>query len=199
MPPPCHATEINMLPAGGVSSTIGEDQGGQPGPRRGGRGRLVYRGEDGEGSGLFKDSRLVGQPCTVIAAPAARSSSISRLRTLVAKVKAYCERCSVCSLFKGQSVPVAFLSCNVCRAFRYDSNQSEYFVQTSDTVKVKRADLDRWMQASDAGDEASTRRIFIFFFVYTVGFRNAFAFLPGHAGQAGPHEADGWGSFPTFA
>ena len=40
------------------------------------------------------------------------------------------------------------------------------------------------MQASDAGDEASTRRIFIFFFVYTVGFRNAFAFLPGHAGQA---------------
>ena len=92
MPPPCHATETNMLPTGGVSSTIGEDQGGQPGPRRGGRGRLVYRGEDGEGSGLFKDSRLVGQPCTVIAAPAARSSSISWLRTLVAKVKAYCER-----------------------------------------------------------------------------------------------------------
>lgn len=192
-----------MLPAGGVSSTIGEDQGGQPGPRRGGRGRLVYRGEDGEGSGLFKDSRLEGQPRTVIAAPAARSSSISRLRTLVAKVKAYCERFKTVLVRTGRVLfcrqPFQRSKCSrwhfflamVCRAFRYDSNQSEYFVQTSDTVKVKRADLDRWMQASDAGDEASTRRIFIFFFVYTVGFRNAFAFLPGHAGQAGPHEADG--------
>ena len=70
-----------------------------------------------------------------------------------------------------QSVLVANISLDiVCRAFRYDSNLSEYFVQTSDTVKLKRADLEKWMQASDAGDQASTRRIVIFFFAYTVGF-----------------------------
>jgi hypothetical protein len=29
----------------------------------------------------------------------------------------------------------------------------EYFVQTSDTVKVKRSQLDRWMQSEDKAQE----------------------------------------------
>lgn len=44
------------------------------------------------------------------------------------------------------------------RPWRYDSEQTEYFVQTSDTVKLKKSELERWLHTKDGSEEA------VFFF-----------------------------------
>lgn len=57
---------------------------------------------------------------------------------LVSKIKQYCLR------FKAVLV----------RPFKYDASQSEFFVQTSDTVKIKKSELERWIEQTDTTDEA---------------------------------------------
>eukprot|EP00435_Cladocopium_sp_Y103_P019586 s2851_g4.t1 len=37
--------------------------------------------------------------------------------------------------------------------FKYDENVTEYFVETADTVKVKRHELDRWLSAEEKNPE----------------------------------------------
>lgn len=46
-----------------------------------------------------------------------------------------------------------------CRKWKYDEAIPEFFVQTSDVVRVKKSELDRWIQASQ-GEEAWTCLIF---------------------------------------
>ena len=36
-----------------------------------------------------------------------------------------------------------------CRPFQYDPDTNEYFVQTADTVKVKRCELEKWLSAEE--------------------------------------------------
>lgn len=55
-------------------------------------------------------------------------------------------------------LPVRLRTCtthhfHLSRKYKYDANVTEYFVQTSDTVKVKRSQLDRWMQAEEKAQE----------------------------------------------
>ena len=55
---------------------------------------------------------------------------------------------------------VSFLQSSIsalaARTWKYDKDTEEYFVQTADKVKVKKADLERWIQAADKTDEASS-------------------------------------------
>ena len=60
----------------------------------------------------------------------------SFLRPLVQKIKTYCLR------FKSV----------LTRAFKYDANLLEYFVETGETVKVRRSDLER--RTEEVNDEA---------------------------------------------
>jgi len=43
------------------------------------------------------------------------------------------------------------------RSNRYDSSITEYFVQTSDKVKITRADLDKWCSSKAAGENEAGR------------------------------------------
>ena len=42
------------------------------------------------------------------------------------------------------------------RKFKYDDQQLEYFVETSDVVKIKKSDLERVIQAEEAVDPKDT-------------------------------------------
>ena len=59
------------------------------------------------------------------------------------------QACKIPSLFE------IFLSWHLpsARQWKYDKDISEFFVQTSDKVKLKRSELERWMKAQDATDE----------------------------------------------
>ena len=41
------------------------------------------------------------------------------------------------------------------RKFKYDQNITEYFVETADTVKVKRAELERFIATEEANPKDS--------------------------------------------
>ena len=41
------------------------------------------------------------------------------------------------------------------RKWKYDPEQTEYFVQTSDTVKLKKSELERWLHTQDGSEEAA--------------------------------------------
>ena len=43
------------------------------------------------------------------------------------------------------------------RSNRYDNSITEYFVQTSDKVKITRADLDKWCSSKGAGENEAGR------------------------------------------
>lgn len=58
---------------------------------------------------------------------------LEHLRALIGKIKQYCLR---------------FRSV-LCRSWKYDAEVTEYFVQTSDTVRIKRSDLEKFEKSED--------------------------------------------------
>ena len=59
---------------------------------------------------------------------------LQNLRALVGKIKQYCLR------FKSV----------LTRSWKYDAEVTEYFVQVSDTVRIKRSDLEKYEKTEDA-------------------------------------------------
>ena len=94
------------------------------------------------------------------------SSPLHTCRGLISKVKSYCLRfksvltrsgveiVAIWTFWKILQLQRVFQSMPMSRPWRYDSEQTEYFVQTSDTVKLKKSELERWLHTKDGSEEA---------------------------------------------
>jgi hypothetical protein len=97
---------------------------------------------------FFEILFLVAQICTALLA-AGRWSARS-------KFIASDSRHAFAGTGRGKLAPALILICIALpdRKYRYDKNVTEYFVQTSDVVRVKRKDMEKWLSVEDAGKEA---------------------------------------------
>lgn len=130
---------------------------------------------------FFEILFLVAQICTALLA-AGRWSARS-------KFIASDSRHAFAGTGREKLAPALILICIALpdRKYRYDKNVTEYFVQTSDVVRVKRKDMEKWLSVEDAGKEAG---LFVL-----LARRMKLSFLheswAGHAKQVGAHGAHG--------
>lgn len=64
--------------------------------------------------------------------------------------------CYIRTGFQTHSAPLSHLA----RPFKYDSSIVEHFVQTSEKVKLRKRDLEKWVHASEQKPEARLSLIF---------------------------------------